>query len=44
MGFLKGKLARRSWAIEAVVGADLRGRGSDYFGIGRGFNSPPIWW
>ena len=27
-GFLKGKLARRSWAIEAVVGAVLKCRGS----------------
>ena len=38
-GFLKGKLAQRSWAIEAVVEAVLRGRGSDYLARCRGFNS-----
>ena len=35
-GFLKGKLARRSWAIEAVVEAVLGGRGSDSLGRCRG--------
>ena len=29
---LKGILARRSWPIDAVVGADCRGRGSDSLG------------
>ena len=29
-GFLKGKLARRSWAIDAVVGANLMCRGSGF--------------
>ena len=28
----KGKISPKSWAIEAVVGAVLRGRGSDSFG------------
>ena len=27
-GFLKGELARRSWAIDAFVGAESRRRGS----------------
>ena len=41
--FFKEKLARRSWAIDAVVGADLRRRGGDSLGrlhgsrIGREF-------
>ena len=29
-GFLKGKLAQKSWAIEAVVGADLKRRGGSF--------------
>ena len=33
---IKEKLARGSWAIDAVVGADLRRRGSDSFGRLRG--------
>ena len=37
--FLKEKLARRSWAIDAIVGAICRGRGSDSLGRLRGFNS-----
>ena len=36
-GFLKGKLARRSWAIEAVVEAICRGHGSGSLGRRRGF-------
>ena len=28
--FLKGNFARRSWPIDAVVGADCRGRGSGF--------------
>ena len=28
--FLKGKLAQKSWAIEAVVGADLKRRGGGF--------------
>ena len=36
-GFLKGKLARGSWAIEAVVEAVCRGRGSGSLGRCRGF-------
>ena len=38
-GFLKEKLAQKSCAIEAVVGADLRGRGSDSLARHCGFNS-----
>ena len=38
-GFLKEKLAQKSWAIAAVVRADLRGRGSDSLAGRRGFNS-----
>ena len=30
---LKGNLARKSWPIDAVVGVDWRGRGSDSLGI-----------
>ena len=35
---LKGNFAWRLWPIDAVVGADWRRRGSDSFGIDRGFN------
>ena len=35
----KGELARRSWPIEAIVGAEFMRRGSDSLGMGRGFNS-----
>ena len=38
-GFLKGKSAQKSWAIEAVVGADSRRRGSSSLGQFRGLNS-----
>ena len=37
MGFLKGKLARGSWAIEAVVEAVCRGHGRGTLGRHRGF-------
>ena len=37
--FLKGNFARRSWPIDAVVGAICRGRESCSLGIDRGFNS-----
>ena len=40
--FLKGNFAQRSWPTDVVVGAICRGRGSDSFGIGRGFNSALI--
>ena len=30
-GFLKGELARRSWAIEAFVGAVFKRRGSGFY-------------
>ena len=33
---LKGNLAQKSWPIDAVVGADCRGRGSDSLGRLRG--------
>ena len=36
---LKRKLARRSWPIEAIVGAEFMRRGSDSLGMGHGFNS-----
>ena len=36
-GFLKGKLARGSWAIEEVVGADLKRRGGGFTWRGRSF-------
>ena len=29
-GFLKGKLAQKSWAVDAFMGADLRRRGSGF--------------
>ena len=35
---LKGILAQKSWPIDAVVGADCRGRGSSSLGQCRGFN------
>ena len=35
---LKGNLAQKWWPIDAVVGVDCRGRGSDYLGRHRGFN------
>ena len=41
---LKGILAQQSWPIDAVVGADCRGRGNDSNGRRRGFNpamNPP---
>ena len=38
--FLKGKLARGSWPIEAVVVADSWLRGSGSLGRCHGFNSP----
>ena len=37
--FLKEKLARRSWPIEAFVGAVFKRRGGDSLGMGRGFKS-----
>ena len=43
-GFLKGKLAQKSCAIEAVVGADSWRRGNGSLGRCRGFSSGPIWW
>ena len=42
--FLKGKLAQKSWAIEAVMGADLKRRGGDFVGIDRGFDSATNRW
>ena len=36
---LKRELARRSWAIDAFVGAVFKRRGGDSLGMGRGFNS-----
>ena len=39
---LKRELARRSWAIDAFVGAVFKRRGGDSLGMGRGFNSAPI--
>ena len=36
---LKRKLARRSWPIEAFVGAVFKRRGGDSLGMGRGFKS-----
>ena len=39
---LKRELARRSWAIDAFVGAVFKRRGGDSLGIGHGFNSAPI--
>ena len=38
-GFLKKKLARRSWPIEAFVGAVFKLHGGDSLGDGRGFKS-----
>ena len=41
---LKGNLAQKSWPIDAVLGADCRGRGSDSLGQRHGFNpamNPP---
>ena len=35
---LKGNLAQKSWPIDAVVGAECRGRGSDSLGQLRDFN------
>ena len=35
----RGKLVRRSWQIDAVVGVDSWLRGSDSLGMDRGFNS-----
>ena len=35
-------MARRSWAIDAFVGAVFKRRGGDSLGMGRGFNSAPI--
>ena len=29
-GFLKGKLAQKSWAVDAFIGADLRHHGSGF--------------
>ena len=37
--FLKEKLARRSWPIEAFVGAVFKRRGGNSLGMGRGFKS-----
>ena len=39
---LKRELARRAWAIDAFVGAVFKRRGGDSLGMGRGFNSAPI--
>ena len=36
-GFLKGKLARRSWPIDAVVGVELMHRGGGFTWRGRSF-------
>ena len=35
---LKRILVQKSWPIDAVVGADCKGRGSDSLGRRRGFN------
>ena len=43
-GFLKGKFAQKSWAIEAIVGADSWRPGSGSLGRCRGLNYTPIWW
>ena len=40
---LKGKLARRSWPIDTVVGADWMGRGSDSPWRRRGFRIGMEW-